>query len=501
MQRRAFLQSTLAAAAGIAIPGRAPLAALEHATRHRARDLTAVTGSGREVTLSDASVRELAAGLRGRLLLAGDEGYDDARRILNPSFDKHPALIVQATGAADIRTAVDFARDNGGLLLAVKCGGHSLSGKSTCDRGMMIDLSPFRDVRVDPARRLAWVTGGSLLGAVDHEAMAYGLATPLGTVSHTGVGGLVTGGGFGRLARRFGLSVDNLVGVDVVTADGQLRRATEEENPDLFWGVRGGGGNFGVVTSFEFRLHPLQRQVVGGRIVFPISKARDVLSLYADYLVTSPDELALSCGLILPPAGERMAAFDVCYSGSENDVDRVLAPIRRLGTPMVDDLRAMDYVALQRSGDVDDPRAQGSYVKSGFINELSPALITALVEGIDGHPQRTTQLFFQQSGGAIARVDPSATAFAQRHIQANMLCLVGWRHGDDPAEHIRWIRQYWTDIEPFTDGFYVNDLDGEQTPTAVEANYRLNHDRMVAVKNRYDPANLFRLNANVQPSV
>jgi FAD/FMN-containing dehydrogenase len=276
MKRRAFVRSTFAAAVAATVPSRRSLSARYRVAPQVPSDVDAITGDGRQVTLSGKAIAELSAKLRGRLLLAEQEGYDEARQILNPSFDKRPALIPQVTGTADVRTAVDFARENS-LLVAVKCGGHSYSGKSTCDGGMLIDLSPFRNVRVDPVARKARVTGGSLLGQLDHETMAHDLVTPMGTVSHTGVGGLVTGGGFGRLARRFGLAVDNLTAVDVVTADGQFRRATEHENPDLFWGVRGGGGNFGIVTSFEFQLHPMQRQIVGGKILFPIENAHDVL--------------------------------------------------------------------------------------------------------------------------------------------------------------------------------------------------------------------------------
>jgi FAD/FMN-containing dehydrogenase len=500
MQRRTFLRSSLAAAAGLAVSGRAPLSAYHTAVPAARRDVVAVTGDGRDVTLSDAMLKELAGELRGRLLLAGDDGYDDARRILNPSFDKHPTLIVQASGAADVRTAVDFATAHGGLLLAVKCGGHSLSGKSTCDRGMMIDLSPFRSVRVDPSARRAWVTGGSLLGAVDHETMAYGLVTPMGTVSHTGVGGLVTGGGFGRLARRFGLSIDNLVAVDVVTADGQLRHASAEENEDLYWGVRGGGGNFGVVTSFDFQLHPMERQVLAGRILFPIARARDVLTMFGELGHTAPDHLQLDCGMIIPPDGAGMVGFSICYSGPPSGADAALAPIRRLSGAAVDAVTAIDYTALQRAGDISDPRAEGMYVKGGFINEVSPELITAIVERFAGHAGRSTQMLFQQSGGSIARVAPGDTAFSQRNVLANMLCLVGWRHGDDPAEHVRWIQEFWGPIERFTDGFYVNDLELETGSSAIRDNYRQNHARLVAVKNRYDPGNLFRLNANIQPT-
>jgi FAD/FMN-containing dehydrogenase len=346
------------------------------------------------------------------------------------------------------------------------------------------------------------VTGGSLLGQVDHEAMAFGLVTPLGTVSHTGVGGLVTGGGFGRLARRFGLSIDNLLSVDVVSADGQFRHASNNENADLFWGVRGGGGNFGVVTQFEFRLHPMQRQVMAGRLVYPFARARDALNLYAEYAPKAPDELQLDVGLTLPPGGAPgVAVFSVCYSGPESDADRAIAPLRRLGTPMSDTVQRMDYVAVQRSGDIDDPRAMGLYTKSGFIPELSPQLISAILDNFEGNPARGTQIAIVTNGGAIARVAPNATAFPQRHVLANVLALVFWRFGDNAASHVQWIRNYWTRLEPFADGFYVNDTASDATAAAIQANYRQNHDRLVEVKNKYDPKNLFRLNANVKPAV
>ena len=501
MKRRSFLHSTLAAAAAAAVPWRDSAASTFRPVLRATRDVQAITGDGKDVTLTTRAITDLAARLRGRVLLAGDDGYDDARRILNPAFDKHPAIIVQPAGTADVQQAVRFAREHGGLLLAVKCGGHSLSGKSTCDRGMQIDLSRFRDVRVDPVARRVLVTGGSLLGAVDHEAMAHGLVVPMGTVSHTGVGGLVTGGGFGRLARRFGLSIDNLISVHVVTADGQFHRASEDENPDLFWGVRGGGGNFGVVTSFEFRLHPMQRQVIAGRIAFPLARAREVLSVFAESAPRAPDELHLDCGIAQPPGnGPGFAGFAMCYSGDPSGFERAIAPIRRLGTPMIEELGARDYVAVQRSGDIDDPRAMGMYTKSGFVSEIPAGLISAIVDRFQGHPTRMTQLFFQHGGGAIGRVAPAATAFPQRDVLANMLCLLAWRNGDDPTEHVRWIREYWTEIEPFTNGFYINDQELGHVAEVVQRNFRENHARLVAVKNRYDPTNLFRLNANVLPT-
>jgi FAD/FMN-containing dehydrogenase len=501
MERRTFVRSTFAAAAAVCLPRNDALAALYRPATPQGQEVPAVTGDGKRITLKAQAIADLRARLRGRLLLAGNEGYDQARMILNPSFDKRPALIAQVTGAADIQTAVNFARENEGLLLAVKCGGHSFSGQSTCDGGLLIDLSPFRAVRVDPVAKRAWVTGGSLLGLVDHEAMAHGLVVPLGTVSHTGVGGLVTGGGFGRVARRFGLSIDNLLAVDVITADGQLRRASASENADLFWGVRGGGGNFGVVTNFEFQLHPMQRQVAAGRIMYPIARAKDALSLYASYAPEAPVELQLDCALVQPQGGAPgMVGFSVCYSGAPGGLDKALAPVRGLGTPLADNVTAMDYVAVQRSGDVTDPRALGMYIKSGFVTEVPADLISAILSGFQGSPQRMTQVVLVQSGGVIARVPMAGTAFSHRDALANMLVMVAWPNGSDPAPHITWIKQYYQPLERFTTGFYVNDTPMDATTAAIQSNYRENHARLVTVKDKYDPKNLFRLNANVRPT-
>jgi FAD/FMN-containing dehydrogenase len=510
MKRLTFVRSALAATAATALPFPRGLRAstppsvdgFRALDRSNLRDVTAVTGDGREVTLPSSALDDLNRRLMGRVLLAGDDGYEDARHVLNPSFDKHPALIAQVTGTADIRAAVDFARDHGGLLLAVKCGGHSASGKSTCDRGMMIDLSPFRDVRVDPFTRTARITGGSLLGALDHESMAYDLVTPMGTVSHTGVGGLVTGGGFGRLARRFGMSIDNLLSVDVVTADGELVHASRTEHPDLFWGVRGGGGNFGIVTSFEFRLHPMERTVLAGMIGYPLAQAKEALRVYGEYGPEAPDELQIDMAIVQPPGGAPgMAGFAVCYSGDPGQADRALAPLRAVGTPIMNAVAPTDYVALQRSGDTNDPRAQATYLKSGFIPELSGNLIDAIVDGFEGAPERTTQVIFQQSGGIIGRVPADEAAFSQRDAIANMMGAVNWPVNSDPAEHTAWIRQFWEPLEPYTTGFYVNDAAPDATHAATVQAYRQNHQRLVQVKNRYDPTNLFRLNSNVEPTV
>ncbi|HEU5133682.1 MAG TPA: FAD-binding oxidoreductase [Steroidobacteraceae bacterium] len=497
MKRRDFLNSSLLTAA-ISVPGIRTAYAVIGAGP--VADLAAVTGDGREITLRGTDVRDLAARMRGQLLLAADDGYDKARMIMNPSFDKRPALIAQPSGAADVQAVVNFARANN-LLVAVKCGGHSASGQSTCDRGLQIDLSKFRGVRVDPRARRAWVEGGTLLGEVDHETSAHGLVAPLGTVSHTGVGGLTTGGGFGRLTRRFGMSIDNLESVDVVTADGQLRHASAGENPDLFWGVRGGGGNFGIVTSFEFRLQPMQREVVAGSLNFPIARARDVLGMYAQYAATAPDELYLDPVLVLPArGGPGLVSLDVCYSGPQDKAEAALAPIRKLGKPDQDTLKAQAYVDVQRSNDTGDSRAIASYLKGGFISKMPEQLVSSIIDGLPAAPDRTAVLFFQHCGGAASRQPENATAFAQRDSVANMMAIAAWRQGAvDPAEHMQATRKYWSTLEPFTRGFYVNDLAREASASEINANYRGNYPRLVKIKNTYDPTNLFRLNANIKP--
>jgi len=500
MKRRQFLGTSLAAAAAVSLPSRQALAAALAAMSEVAGDVDAVTGDGAQGTLERAALQELSDRLRGRLLLPGYEGYAQARRVLNAGIDRHPALIVQPSGAADVSTAVTFARERN-LLLAVKCGGHSYGGKSTCERGMQIDLSNFRNARVDPFSKTAYVTGGSLLGALDHEAVNFGLVTTAGTVSHTGVGGLTLGGGFGRLARRFGLALDNVKAVDVVTADGMLRRASHTENPDLYWAVRGGGGNFGVVINFEFALHEMNRQVIGGDVLFPLSSFRDVLSMYADYLPQAPDDLYLDFG-VTSRIGSKdgVCMVHACYSGSPEDADKVLAPVYKAGHPLDDGIKAVDYEAIQRSWDNSDPRNYGEYIKAGFINEFPGRLVDAMVENFETFDRWGTTLYFQCSGGAIGRVPADATAFAHRRSLANLMNVVEYPLADAAADGIAYARETWKAYEPFTDGWYTNEVDKE-SPQAVNANYKGNYERLVQVKNRYDPTNLFRLNANIRPTV
>lgn len=463
------------------------------------RDLEALTRSGGEQILAQRQVQSLADSLRGNLLLPGNAAYESARHVLNASIDKHPALIVQPTGPADIGSAVDFARDNG-LVVAVKCGGHSYSGRSTCDGGLMIDLSTFRDVRIDQPRQSAFVTGGSLLGQLDHESMAMGMVTTAGTVSHTGVGGLTTGGGFGRVGRRYGLALDNVKSVDVVSADGKLRHASAQENPDLYWAVRGGGGNFGVVTSFEFQLHPMERQVIGGTLVYPMAKLRDLLEIYAEYSPRCPNELYTDLVAVHPYGGKPgVAVLDVCWSGSAAGYEKAMQPYQVLGDPLANGVKAVDYVALQRSGDSTDARSWASYLKGGFIEGFKPGLIDSLLDAMEPHPDRSTIVIFQHSGGAINQVAPDATAFPHRYASHNMIPMVSWRQGTPRDEHVRYIKSLWSQLQPFTYGFYTVEVDDDHDVSAMNRNYQANYPRLVGIKKRYDPDNIFRLNANVTP--
>jgi hypothetical protein len=320
-------------------------------------------------------------------------------------------------------------------------------------------------------------------------------------VSHTGVGGLTLGAGFGRLARRYGLALDNLRGVDIVTADGKLLHASANENPDLYWGVRGGGGNFGVVTCFEFGLHPMSRQVIGGKRVYPIARARELLEFYANYSLAAPDDLYCDAIMAAPAGGKDGAfIFEVCHCGTPAAAERDLAPLRAIGNPIVDQIGPIDYETLQRSNDRTDPRNEGEYLKSGFINDFPAALVAKLTDGFQPDPDRSTVVFFQHSGGAIGRVAPDATAFPHRRSRLNMFAVVTWGLERDGAPHVSYIKDYWSKLEPFTDGYYTNEV-AYEAQRLVDANYQGNIGRLVQLKNRYDPTNLFQLNANVKPTV
>jgi len=499
MNRRKFVSTSIAAAVAVSFHRELALAALTEGSALSA-DVKAVTGDGKEVLLGQSAVQELADSLRGGVALPGSEAYERARQLLNPRVNRYPALVVQPVVPNDVCQAVRFAGQEN-LVTAVKCGGHSFRGDSTCNGGMQIDLSRLRGVRVDPARRTAWVAGGSLLGDLDAEAMAKGLVTTAGSVSHTGVGGLTLGGGFGRLARRFGLSIDNLLSVDIVTADGELRHASEEENADLFWAVRGGGGNFGVVTGFEFQLHPMDRQVISGSYGFPFEQARQVFEFAGEFANSAPDELQVVPFIGAFPGNDPVCNISIVYCGPADKAAALLAPIEKAGTVVRNTVQTWDYVALQKSGDETDIRANGAYIKSGYVNEVTPDIVRDMMETFQPHPGRATWMAFGHSGGAIGRVPYGETAFTNRTARHDLLSFVGWPISTgDGSEHVAYVTAQWKVLEKYLHGFYINDI-ADETQAQVDANYGANLPRLVQVKNTYDPRNLFRLNANVRPTV
>jgi FAD/FMN-containing dehydrogenase len=461
-------------------------------------ELAAKTLTGGATTLRTADIEALAADLRGRLILPGQADYDGARRVWNAMIDRRPALIARCASPSDVMRVVNFARERQ-LLTAVRCGGHSASGKSTCDGGIVIDLSPMQSVRVDPAAKLARVEGGALLRHLDRETRAFGLVTTAGTVSHTGVGGLTLGGGLGRVGRRFGLACDNLRAVDVVTAAGKLVTASETENADLLWGLRGGGGNFGVATSFEFALHPMDPMVLSGDLAWPYERAREVMRFYADFSANAPDELNMDLSTFKTPDGQTMIGSEVVWSADHAAGERVLNPLRSFGRPAIDTIRAVAYTDVQSQHDRILENGIRDYRKSGFLLQIDESTIDAMLETLRAAPPGLVRMTFQQSGGAIGRRAVDATAFPNRDGRYWVALASSFR---DPAEdeaRVAAVRTAWKSIEPLTRGFYVNAMT-EDEYARVDANYGSNYARLAQLKRKYDPGNQFRLNANVVPA-
>jgi FAD/FMN-containing dehydrogenase len=461
--------------------------------------VTATTLEGSRTNLNDADVESLRNGLRGELVIAGDAGFDQARRVWNGNVDRRPALIVRCAGVADVQHAVNFARSLG-LLVSVRGGGHSAPGYGTNDGGLVIDLSPMKGIRVDPEARTAHAQGGALWRDLDHETQAFGLATTGGTVSNTGIGGLTLGGGLGWLMGRHGLSIDNLISADVVTANGQFLRASDKDNPDLFWALRGGGGNFGVVTSLEYRLHPVT-QVLGGLVIYPLDQARDVLRFYRDFSATLPDEAEAYAALLTAPEGMPVAALILGYNGPLSEGEKVLAPARRFGKPAADVVGPMPYAARQRL--LDEPNATHGlqrYWRSAFTERISDGLIDLMVQAASSFSSPLSALLLFNMHGAATRVSPTATAFAARRAQWDFDAIGQWTDAGQSATHIAWVRNLWTKLELHLQGSaYVNHLAADDRPEKVRASFGENYGRLRALKAKYDPKNLFRVNANIAP--
>ena len=449
--------------------------------------------------LKKAAVATFTSRLRGELLRAEDDGYEDTRKVWNGMVDKRPALIVRCAGVDDVVATVTFAREHD-LLVSVRCGGHNIAGKAVCEGGLMADLSSMRRIRVDRASQTVRVDGGATLGDLDRATQAVGLATTAGIVSHTGVGGLTLGGGVGRLARKHGLACDNLLSAEVVTADGRVVTASATENRDLFWGVRGGGGNFGIVTAFEFRLHPVGPGVLGGKVLHPLSKARAAIKFYDEFARSAPDEVSADANLLTTPDGHQVFAISVCYAGAMAQGERVLAPLRRFGPPLSDQIGPMTYTDVQTAADVFFPHGLRYYWKTHFLTEIRDDAIDALVTHFAAVPSPRSRVAFQQYGGAASRIGRADTAFWHRDAQYDLIPTSIWTDPRESDANIKWVRELWDLTQPFASGGeYVNDL-GEDGDDRVRAAYGANYERLVALKNTYDPGNFFRLNANIKPT-
>jgi len=488
MKRREFVAASLATAV-TAFSRRARAAV--------SADLPILSRTGKQLILTGAEVSELRSGLHGSLLLNGDEGYEQARHVWNGAFDRHPAAIVRCADAADVVNAVQFAGTHD-LLVAVRGGGHSLPGHSVCEGGLMIDLAPLQDVQVDAKARTVHVDPGVWLGTMDRAAQKSGFIVPAGTVSHTGVAGLSLGGGIGRLARKFGLSIDSLLGANLVTPDGKLRTVNAQENPDLFWAIRGGGGNYGVVTSFEFRLHELRSDVVAGDLVFPIGQARGVLDFLADYAERAPDELWMDPVLECDAAGTRQLMLNVCHCGTVSAARQDIELLRKAGKTIRDSVGAQPFVKAQSDHDGESPRGRGYYMNGAGVLKLEPALLDHAFRSIQQPGAELGKVSLTQTGGAIARVAADATAFANRTAPFNVVVRASWQEPGKAAERTAWQKATWKGFEPFARGIYANLNLADADPKLIAA-YGLNMKRLVDLKTQYDPTNLFHLNPNIPP--
>ena len=461
--------------------------------------LRVITSEGAPATLEEATVQSFADSLRGRLLQRGDDGYDEARKLFNGMIDRRPALIAHCLGAADIAAAVRFAREHN-LIVSIKGGGHSVTGNAVCHGGLMIDPSRMKSIRVDPAQQTVRAEPGVLGGELDRETQAFGLSTPVGSVSSTGISGLTLGGGQSWLASKHGLAIDNLLSVDIVTADGTLRTASATRHEDLFWGVRGAGHNFGVVTSFEYRLRPVG-PVLGGMMILPLSQAVEALRFYRDFTASQPDALQTWAGLLTLPDGNQVLAIVPCYVGSLAEGERLLAPLRRFGSPVADTVAPLPYVAMQQIFDPAFPPGRLNYWKSALAGRLTDELIEASVEHARKVPSPHTPILFIEMHGAYRRVGKTDTAYYHRDLQYDLIGLSMWTDPADTQRNIDWTQRLFAAWEPhLARAVYVNDL-GDEGEDRARSAYGDNYPRLVVLKNKYDPTNLFRLNQNIKPMV
>lgn len=462
--RRAFCQSSSAAVVAAALPSAVALGQAAASSRFAPSEIRAVKLNGAVTSVEAAALRELAGSLNGQLLLDGDFGYDGARRIWNGMHDRHPAAIVRA--------------------------------RSTADGALMIDLSAMNEVTVDPGARRARVGGGALLYNLDFASLRHGLATTAGIVSHTGVGGLTLGGGYGRLGRKFGLTIDNLLAAELVCADGRVRKLSAEENEDLFWAIRGGGGNFGVVTAFEFALHDAPPDMYGGVIQWPLAAARDVLHHYAEHSSRFSDEMFVAPGMVTAADGSARLAIDICYCGDPRNAERELAPLRAVARPAIDGAGPTAYLTMQTRMDGLTRPGIRSYIKSGMVGAFTPALTDTMLDNFE--PGQGVVINSFATGGRIAQVAETATAWPHRNAHSMIAVVSFWPDAGVDSARIGAVRSLWSKLEPHVGGYYANI---QADDIEVAGNYGPVYRRLVSIKNAYDPMNLFRLNSNIRPTV
>ena len=436
--------------------------------------------------------------ITGDVIRPGGPGYDNARSVFNHMIDRRPLAIVRCRGAQDVARGIRFAREHD-FALAVRGGGHNVAGNAVCDGGIMLDLSGMKHVTIDPDRGTAHAGAGLLLGDLDGATQRHGLATPLGVMSGTGIAGLTLGGGLGWLNGRHGLTCDNLVAADVVTTDGEILRVGPDEHADLLWGLRGGGGNLAVVTSFTYLLHPVG-PVLAGALIHPWSAARDVLRHHDEFMATAPDELTSAVSLSLDPTGEPAVTLIVCWCGDPDAGQRVLGPLRTHGRPQEDSIAVLPYLDWQRAPDPGYPPGRLHYWKSGYLRHLTDAALDKLLELVPTIPSPTTGIGLQGLRGAASRVPVNATAFPHRAEQYDLLILAQWEDPQLSAEHVSWARAAFDALRPhLEDAVYVNNL-GAEGPDRVRSAYGPNYARLAELKRTYDPANVLRLNQNVAPT-
>jgi hypothetical protein len=446
--------------------------------------------------VGNAAIETFKQKFRGHVVLPGDSDYDSARKIWNASIDKRPGMIAQCSDVEDVVSAVKFARENQ-ILVAIKGGGHNVAGRALCDDGIVIDLSAMNRAVVDPESHTVHVQGGALLGDIDRETHPHGLAVPTGVVSKTGIAGLTLGGGVGWLVRKYGLTIDNLLECEVVTATGDRVVANKDTNVDLFWALRGGGGNFGVVTSFLFQAHPVST-VLAGLVLYSREQAGAVLRHYRDFMPSAPEELTAYTGLISTPDGNPAVGVIACYCGDLAEGERVLAPLRAFGTPMVDTVKPMPFMVMQQMLEESFPDDTYNYWKSTFLSEMTDEVLDVIVEHANRMQSPLSSVLVEFYAGAASRVGLKDTAFAQRRAEFNVGFMAQWTDAVENDKHIGWTRDMAKALEPYSSGSLLNFMSGGN-PEAIQVAFGSNHARLVEVKTKYDPTNFFSINQNVVP--